>query len=153
MSKGGNSITSDAAWRAVFSVSFATTWQVPTYQKFCFKLPANVTYILPCRWKRIEEDQYIGVYKDAVWELVQGDTSIQYKSHRKRSKNLKDDAEVLKNYCRLDVNLPKLYQHWSDQDPNFKKAAEKFYGVRMLHQDVIENVFSFICSSNNNIAR
>lgn len=38
-------------------------------------------------------------------------------------------------------------------DENFRKKASLFRGVRLLQQDPVETLFSFICSSNNNIAR
>lgn len=66
---------------------------------------------------------------------------------------LAEDENLLKNYFRLDFALDEMYAKWSDSDPNFKEIAPKFHGVRMLKQDPVENIFSFICSSNNNIAR
>ncbi|XP_013386395.1 N-glycosylase/DNA lyase isoform X2 [Lingula anatina] len=60
---------------------------------------------------------------------------------------------VLKNYFQLGVNLEDLYGHWSASDPHFKAVAADFTGVRILRQDPVENLFAFICSSNNNISR
>jgi N-glycosylase/DNA lyase len=53
----------------------------------------------------------------------------------------------------LTSNLTDLYNQWSDSDPNFKKKALNFTGIRILRQDAWEALVSFICSSNNNIAR
>lgn len=53
----------------------------------------------------------------------------------------------------LSSNLTDLYEQWSSQDPNFKKKAAQFTGIRILRQDPWEALVSFICSSNNNIAR
>ena len=53
----------------------------------------------------------------------------------------------------LSSNLTDLYEQWSSQDPNFKKKASQFTGIRILRQDPWEALVSFICSSNNNIAR
>lgn len=63
------------------------------------------------------------------------------------------EDKLLRKYFRLDVSLEEHYAQWSKKDPHFKKAAVKFTGVRILSQDPVENLFSFICSSNNNIAR
>lgn len=63
------------------------------------------------------------------------------------------DEELLRHYFQLDFCLPKFYEVWSEKDPNFKEVAKTFYGVRILKQDPVENIFSFICSSNNNISR
>ncbi|KAN0112093.1 DNA glycosylase [Russula decolorans] len=66
------------------------------------------------------------------------------------------DAETLlwlRDYFQLDVDLVKLYDGWSEKDPVFSKLRGRFEGIRMLRQDPWENLISFICSSNNNIAR
>jgi 3-methyladenine DNA glycosylase/8-oxoguanine DNA glycosylase len=63
------------------------------------------------------------------------------------------ESYLLRKYFRLDVSLKEHYAQWAKKDPHFEKAAEKFTGVRILCQDPVENLFSFICSSNNNIAR
>lgn len=74
------------------------------------------------------------------------------------SKNgeLGEDEEtesLLRHYLNLSPNLTELYEQWSLVDPNFKKRAPKFTGVRILKQDAWEALVGFICSSNNNIIR
>ncbi|XP_069122062.1 LOW QUALITY PROTEIN: N-glycosylase/DNA lyase-like [Argopecten irradians] len=65
-----------------------------------------------------------------------------------------DELEaILRDYFRLDVNLTDLYKSWSSADPVFRQTARDFMGVRILRQDPVENLFSFICSSNNHISR
>ena len=65
-----------------------------------------------------------------------------------------DDTEsLLRYYLNLGPDLTVLYEHWASVDSNFKKRAPKFTGVRILRQDAWEALVSFICSSNNNIAR
>ncbi|CAO1619330.1 unnamed protein product [Sympodiomycopsis kandeliae] len=57
------------------------------------------------------------------------------------------------DYLNLSVNLDTLYQEWTTRDPIFTKFGKRFTGIRMLRQDPWECLISFICSSNNNIAR
>jgi len=65
-----------------------------------------------------------------------------------------DDTEaLLHHYLNLGPNLTTLYATWSAADPNFRKKAPKFAGVRILRQDAWEALVGFICSSNNNIIR
>lgn len=59
----------------------------------------------------------------------------------------------LHTYFQLEVDLEELYREWCEKDPVFKKLSEKYSGVRIMQQDLTENLFSFICSSNNNIQR
>ncbi|XP_072015380.1 N-glycosylase/DNA lyase-like [Amphiura filiformis] len=61
--------------------------------------------------------------------------------------------DVLTDYLQLEVSLQSLYKQWQDADANFNHVAADFPGVRMLRQDPTENLFAFICSSNNNISR
>lgn len=65
----------------------------------------------------------------------------------------KESEQVLRKYLALDIDLESLYARWSDADPHFAKIAKSFVGIRMLQQDPTENLFSFICSSNNHISR
>lgn len=63
------------------------------------------------------------------------------------------DEDILKDYLQLDVNLELLYQTWAQADKHFEEISKTFTGIRMLRQEPIECLFSFICSSNNNISR
>ncbi|KXH31830.1 8-oxoguanine DNA-glycosylase [Colletotrichum salicis] len=64
-----------------------------------------------------------------------------------------DTEELLRHYLSLKLDLKSLYEEWSKADPNFRKRAPEFGGVRMLSQDAWEALICFICSSNNNISR
>jgi len=46
-----------------------------------------------------------------------------------------------------------LYQEWSKRDRHFASLAQAFAGIRLVRMDPLECLISFICSSNNNIAR
>ncbi|XP_044745866.1 N-glycosylase/DNA lyase [Coccinella septempunctata] len=116
------------------------------------------------RWsKHLEDNQecWIGVFKKRVWILKQNETEILYKVFETKCGFEKKEIEernelynnILKDYFQLNLSLREYYQQWSEADPIFKKAAQQFYGIRILNQDVTENIFSFICSSNNNISR
>ncbi|XP_063229833.1 N-glycosylase/DNA lyase [Bacillus rossius redtenbacheri] len=144
----------------------------------CSKSELQLLYTLTggqCfRWKSSGENEWTGVFGHAVWTLSQDDTHVLYRvtSPADRAedpgvgegadasggctRHLQDDtqkAQLLRKYFRLDESLQELYCKWSQQDPHFKQAAVKFQGVRILAQDPVENLFSFICSSNNNISR
>lgn len=119
-------------------------------------------YIHYFRWnKHFEDNQecWIGVFKKRVWILKQNKNEILYKvfqSHCDTDKIKEPNTfynEILVDYFQLHLNLQEYYQKWSEADPIFQKAAKQFYGIRILNQDVTENIFSFICSSNNNISR
>jgi N-glycosylase/DNA lyase len=67
---------------------------------------------------------------------------------------VEDDTEtLLRDYLSLNLDLTALYKQWSKADPNFRKRAPEFEGVRILSQDPWETLIGFICSSNNNISR
>uniref|UniRef100_A0A1B6MEG0 N-glycosylase/DNA lyase n=1 Tax=Graphocephala atropunctata TaxID=36148 RepID=A0A1B6MEG0_9HEMI len=131
------------------------------------------------RWKQLLDEsgsgecvKWRGVFKHHIWTLSQSSDQLLYKvllncppkiskgqetSLNPNSNSQVKDAEyfenLLKDYFRLNENLESLYSYWSAQDPNFEESATKFYGIRMLKQDPVENIFSFICSTNNNIPR
>ena len=64
-----------------------------------------------------------------------------------------ETARFIQHYLNLEHDLGMLYVQWSEADPNFRKKAPKFTGIRILRQDAWEALLGFICSSNNNITR
>lgn len=60
---------------------------------------------------------------------------------------------LLKVYFRLETDLKACYDKWSHAHEHFRNEAGQFYAVRVLDQDPVENLFSFICSQNNHISR
>ena len=60
--------------------------------------------------------------------------------------------ERLVEFFHLDVNLSSLFQQWN-KDKNISSKSKQKAGLRLLRQDPNETIFSFICSSNNNIKR
>lgn len=58
--------------------------------------------------------------------------------------------QSLKSFLSLSSNL---LLNPRNADPNFRKKAPKFTGIRIMSQDAWEALIGFICSSNNNISR
>ncbi|KAJ3102433.1 hypothetical protein HDU97_000576 [Phlyctochytrium planicorne] len=101
------------------------------------------------RWRETGDNQYSSVVGGHVISLRQTNTDVLFTSHTSDN----DTAfELLNDYFRLDIKLEDLYKQWS-MDMNFEKRAKHFQGIRLLRQDPIENLVTFICTSNNNISR
>jgi len=91
-----------------------------------------------------------------ILTLRQDSTHLHYRSICPTTTPPSDDDDtlaLLRDYFNLSHSLSALYAHWSSVDPNFQTKSTQLTGVRILRQDPWENVVSFICSSNNNIAR
>lgn len=127
------------------------------------------------RWRQTADKEWTGVFRGKVWTLKQDEFNLYYRVFENKEKsasskpstsvgkdntiiaktdNLKDcNDSILKQYLQLDVDILKLYKKWSSTDSYFKEISSQFSGIRALQQDPVENLFSFICSSNNNISR
>ncbi|RWS17718.1 N-glycosylase/DNA lyase-like protein [Dinothrombium tinctorium] len=127
-------------------------------------LPLTLASGQAFRWrKRAHADVWFGVIGKLVFNLEQcvDKQTIEWTvlNHVSRDGNKckKLDStninELLTDYFNLNYSLSDLYEHWSRCDENFAAIAPKFTGVRVLRQQPEENLFSFICSSNNNIQR
>ncbi|ROT37273.1 DNA glycosylase [Sodiomyces alkalinus F11] len=144
------------------------------------RLPVNLTELcidttLRCgqsfRWRKLN-DEWSCVLHGRVVSLKQDSTHLHYRVTWPATRNefltpplstkspvsdanvLQDGTEdLLRHYLSLKLDLGSLYEQWSAADPNFRKRAPKFEGVRILSQDAWETLIAFICSSNNNISR
>ena len=106
--------------------------------------------------KQKNVETWKGVLNSRLWLLAQDDDQLYYKSltsTEKLSDKEFNEESVLKDYFQLDVDLAPFYKRWAEADPVFETISQTFSGVRMLRQDPVENLFSFICSANNNIKR
>ncbi|CAH0016259.1 unnamed protein product [Clonostachys rhizophaga] len=117
------------------------------------------------RWQKIN-DEWVCTLHGRILSLKQDSTHLHYKviwpeqslkgspATQKLTPKAEDDTQaLLHHYFSLDLDLASLYEQWSSVDPNFRKKAPTFTGVRMLNQDAWEALIAFICSSNNNITR
>ena len=58
-----------------------------------------------------------------------------------------NNTALLRDYFRLDVDLSALSQQFAEADPHIQEAMREFAGLRVIRQDPVECVFSFICTS------
>ncbi|NXX79662.1 OGG1 lyase, partial [Urocolius indicus] len=93
--------------------------------------------------------------RDRLWYTVYGEEEEEEDGRPAEAAKL-DGAEtdqMLRDYFQLDVGLRGLYRAWGAADPLFRSVAKDFPGVRVLRQDPVECLLSFICTSNNHISR
>lgn len=116
----------------------------------------NLDIVLKCgqsfRWNKLSSSDWIGVMRERLWILTQTEDGISFRV-QPDDKPESDHKEILEDYFHLKVELGPLYESWAKVDPVFNVISQRYSGIRILRQDPIENVFSFICSSNNNIQR
>ncbi|KAF1975178.1 hypothetical protein BU23DRAFT_552593 [Bimuria novae-zelandiae CBS 107.79] len=122
------------------------------------------------RWRKSAEDEWSMVLHGRILSFRQDATYLYYRAtfpsalptppHSNTpsiappiASDEDDTLALIQHYFNLEPNLAQLYEQWASADPNFKKRAPKFTGIRILRQDPWEALIGFICSSNNNISR
>ncbi len=89
---------------------------------------------------------------DLDFMISENSADVKIKIESEQEGNEKEES-FLKDYFQLKISLENLYKQWNSTDTNFNSLSNSFDGVRMLRQDPVENLFSFICSQNNHITR
>ena len=112
----------------------------------------NLKYTLECgqcfRWKKVGNNEYIGVIQDRVLRVKQIGNELYVWSNNENNLD-----EVVKHYFALDVDYKTLENTISKIDANVKRAVEFSSGIRILRQPLFETYISYIISANNNISR
>lgn len=101
------------------------------------------------RWKSIDAHTWRGVVGSYVVTLRQTDEDVLYQCSIPEA----DLSVTLRDYFSLHIPLAPLYRQWQMADAYFAQVAPVFPGLRVLRTDPVECLFSFLCSSANNIAR
>ncbi|KAG7393310.1 8-oxoguanine glycosylase ogg1 [Phytophthora boehmeriae] len=106
-------------------------------------------------WRRHPKDlrEWLGVVGRRVFALRECNDSVQFQCLHPSDLPYKQALDELSNYFRLDVNAEALYERWTEPADQMTKIVSRLRGMRIVRQDPVECLFSFICSSNNNIAR
>ena len=116
----------------------------------CFGWTPHVTSDHP------DSDVWSGVVADCIVHLRETPSDVVYRclppltspTHRDQF-----DAR-LRDLLRADsLSTVKLFAQWAAADAHFAARAPYLTGMRLLRQDPVECLFSFLCSSNNNIPR
>lgn len=112
----------------------------------------NLKYTLECgqcfRWKKIDEDYYIGIIKDRVIKIKQDKNKLFVSSN-----NYSNLEKVVREYFELDKDYKIIEERISKVDEYVEKAVKNTSGLRHLKQDFFETIISYIISANNNIPR
>lgn len=111
-------------------------------------VPFSLDYTLDSgqvfRWEKRGEWWY-GVVSDAVIKLrKEGDSLHCFSS------NDKIEASFIKRYFKLDVDLKAILSTIM-KDHHVISAIQRFYGLRLIRQDMWECLISFILATNSNI--
>jgi N-glycosylase/DNA lyase len=113
------------------------------------------------RWIEQNLNEFIGVLDLYIVRLQHQNDNLRY-TFFTNNKNLieisnendrrVETALILHNYFQLTIKLRDLFEKWCQSDLRFEKGQVPM-GIRLLAQEPLENLISFICSSNNNVQR
>jgi N-glycosylase/DNA lyase len=105
------------------------------------------------RWIEQISNEFIGVLGSYIIHLKHENENLQYVFYTNISnKNSNETSFILHDYFQLSVKLHDLFETWCKSDERFRNKQIPA-GIRVLAQDPLENLISFICSSNNNVQR
>ena len=101
-------------------------------------------------WGVHDAKEWVGPLGDRVISIRETPTTTLYRVLHGKTDGVE---EYLRDYFQLDTPLAPLYEQWGKCDDRLRQIAQVIPGVRILRQDPVECLFSFICSSNNNVPR
>lgn len=93
-----------------------------------------------------EDNEFIIILKDRVISLKEEDDYIIVKSNKED--NLK---KVIYDYFDINRNYNKIEEEIIKKDNKIKEAVIFNRGLKMIHQDPLETIISYIISQNNRV--
>ena len=100
------------------------------------------------RWNKQEDGSYTGVFKGNVLNVKKVDNKIIFEGLVNG-----DIKDVVYEYFDLERNYTEIKSKLAKVDKYMQTSVEYGNGIRILNQDLIETILSFIISANNNIPR
>ena len=110
----------------------------------------NPTHIFECgqffRYKKINNDYYIAFSLDKKVEVFKKDEDYYFKCDE-------NNVDYFNNFFDLETDYYAIKNNLIRNFPFMKKAINFGYGIRILKQNILEMIISFIISANNRIPR
>jgi N-glycosylase/DNA lyase len=114
-------------------------------------------------WNQINENKFCGVIGHRVVVFQQKERDVEYQvltssmSSSTSSFDIDDDDEAVRSFLQLETNMEPLKQRWVTGTEqihlDMAQICNALPGMRVLRQDPLECLFSFMTSANNNISR
>ncbi|MCJ7633227.1 DNA-3-methyladenine glycosylase 2 family protein, partial [Candidatus Bathyarchaeota archaeon] len=111
-----------------------------------FNLESTVNCGQVFRWEKRNTDWY-GIVGEKVIKVRQVQDGLTFQLFPEEQ-----DTHFIKRYFRLDDDLPRIVLG-INKDPTIRRAIKKFYGLRLVRQDIWECILSYICATFSNISR
>lgn len=113
--------------------------------------PLDLDLTLSCgqafRWAIQENGVWQGVVGDRLIEVAMDSGYLLWQTHPGGG------IDLIRDYFRLDDDVNSIYAYLSERDPHITELLQKFNGLRILRQDPVETLLSFVCSAANSIPR
>lgn len=98
------------------------------------------------RYEKLEDDSYIVILKDRVVKLKYIDNKLYIDSN-----NMDNIENVIREYLDLDRDYISIIENIKECDDVLDKYLDKSIGLKMIKQDPIECIVSYIISQNNSV--
>ncbi len=98
------------------------------------------------RYEKLEDDSYIVILKDRVVKLKYIDNKLYVDSN-----NMDNIERVIREYLDLDRDYISIIENIKECDDVLGKYLDKSIGLKMIKQDPIECIVSYIISQNNSV--
>ena len=98
------------------------------------------------RYEKLEDDSYIVILKDRVVKLKYVDSKLYIDSN-----NIDNIENVIREYLDLDRDYISIIENIKERDDVLGKYLDKSIGLKMIKQDPIECIVSYIISQNNSV--
>lgn len=98
------------------------------------------------RYEKLEDDSYIVILKDRVVKLKYIDNKLYIDSN-----NMDNIENVIREYLDLDRDYINIIDNIKECDDILGKYLDKSIGLKMIKQDPIECIVSYIISQNNSV--
>ncbi len=98
------------------------------------------------RYEKLEDDSYIVILKDRVVKLIYIDNKLYIDSN-----NMDNIENVIREYLDLDRDYISIIDNIKECDDILGRYLDKSIGLKMIKQDPIECIVSYIISQNNSV--